>query len=381
MVNDRGTEHLRGPLAGLRVLDLTRLAPGPYATMLLGDLGADVITIEPPPRVRASSNPSALPGHGGPEARRRGINPLFRSRRCITLDLKDAQELEIALELADRADVFIEGFRPGVCDRLGLGFEALRARNPRLVYCSLTGFGSRSPSAMRAGHDLNYLAEAGLLAIGAGGHRRPGIPMNVVADLAAGGMVAALGILAALRGRDATGQGAHVDVSMFEGVLSMLAPAAAWHTAGAPDPSWGGSLHSGAAPFYTCYATADERWLAVAAMEEKFFVALCEAIGHAELAPLQFQPERWPDLRSSLEATFRQEPLEHWLALFEGVDTAISPVLSLPEAFDAARRDGVVRPDGAVGPIPRISGYGRELGAVVRTPDEHRAQILAELGR
>jgi alpha-methylacyl-CoA racemase len=368
-----------GPLDGIRVIDLTGLSPGQYATMLLGDLGADVITVEPPAARREGSRPAALPGHGGTAARELGINPLFRSRRSIVLDLKSPDELDIALRLADTADVFIEGFRPGVCDRLGLGYEALSARNPRLVYCSITGYGSRGEAAMRPGHDLNYIAEAGLLSVLARDEDPPRIPLNLVADLAAGGMVAAFGILAALRGRDRTGRGSQVDVSMLEGLLSMLAPAASWHEAGAPDASFGGAINSGAAPFYDSYRTRDAQWLAVAAMEQKFFVALCEALARPDLAPLQSDASRWPTLRRELELIFASQPLDHWLELLADVDTTVTPVRSIPEAFAEAHRSGIVESGLTVGPIPRISGYPHRVGPVARTADQDRNEILGEL--
>ncbi len=368
-----------GPLDGLRVIDLTGLSPGQYATMLLGDLGADVITVEPPAASRTDSRPAALPGHGGLAARALGINPLFRSRRSIVLDLKSPGDLDVALRLADTADVFVEGFRPGVCDRLGLGYEALRARNPRLVYCSITGYGSDGPDSSRPGHDLNYIAEAGLMSVLATDGARPGIPLNLVADLAAGGMMAAFGILAAVRGRDTTGRGSHVDVSMLEGVLSMLAPAASWHEAGAPDASWGGAINSGSAPFYDCYRTSDGRWLAVAAMERKFFVALCEALARPELSELQFDATRWSELRRELELIFESHPLDHWLELLADVDTTVTPVRSIPEAFAEAHRSGIVESGITVGPIPRISGYAHTAGPVARTADQDRTEILGEL--
>lgn len=195
-----------GPLSGVRILDLSALAPGPFATMLLGDLGAEVITVEAPAAARSGSGLGALPGYGGERARRQGINPLYRSRRSLVLDLKQPQALEIALQLAQRSDVFVEGFRPGTCERLGLGYDTVAARNPAIVYCSLTGYGQSGELAMRAGHDLNYIAESGLLSATTRDGQRPGIPVNVVADFAAGGLLAAFGILAGLLGRQASGR-------------------------------------------------------------------------------------------------------------------------------------------------------------------------------
>jgi alpha-methylacyl-CoA racemase len=348
--------------------------------MLLGDLGADVVTVEVPAGARRDSDPGTLPGHGGAAARAAGTSPLFRSRRCITLDLKQPADLDIVLRLVDRADVFIEGFRPGVCDRLGLGYEALAARRAQLVYCSITGYGQSGPDAHRAGHDLTYLAESGLLSVTSRDGARPGIPLNVLADNAAGGLVAAFGILAALRARDRSGHGSHVDVSMYEGLLSMLAPAAAAHAAGAPDPSWAGGLLSGQAPFYDCYRTADGRWLAIAALETKFFVALCEALERPDLVAAQHDAERWPQLRDELERAFAAAPLEHWLERLGHLDAAVAPVLSLPEAFARAAARGALTAPAAVGPIPRMTGVVPVISSGAAQRDEHREAILRELG-
>ncbi|MCF7550823.1 CoA transferase [Pseudonocardia sp. WMMC193] len=196
-----------GPLSGIRVLDLSTLAPGPFATTLLGDLGADVITLEAPPSTRPGSGMSQLGAHGGREARRLGLNPLYRPRRSIVVNLEVQAGLDIALRLAARSDVFVEGFRPGVCERLGPGYPALSATTPGPVYCSLTGYGQTGELAQHAGHDLDDIAESGLLAAGTRDGRRPGIPVDMAADYAAGGLLAAFGIVAALAGRASTGRG------------------------------------------------------------------------------------------------------------------------------------------------------------------------------
>lgn len=370
----------RGPLAGLKVVDLSALAPGPFATMLLGDLGADVVTVEPPPAARAGSNLGELPGYAGPRARSQGASPLHRSRRSIVVDLKHPAGLDVVRRMSARADVFVEGFRPGTCARLGLGYDELAADNPGLVYCSLTGYGQEGELAQRAGHDLNYLAEAGLLSTTTRPGQRPGIPVNVVADFAAGGLLAAFGILAALQGRAASGRGCHVDVSMYEGLLGLLQPVWAWTAAGGGDPSWGGGMLSGAVPFYDCYRTADGGWLSVAALEPKFFVNLCQAIGRADLAETQTDPSQWDELRAAFEATFAAAPLAEWVERLAGVDTAVAPVRSLPEAFAAGVRRGVVDDAGTVGPLPRLSGWACEPGPTVTRPGYHTAEVLSELG-
>ncbi|MEM6107549.1 CaiB/BaiF CoA-transferase family protein [Mycobacterium sp. 050272] len=369
-----------GPLSGVRVLDLSALAPGPFATMLLGDLGAEVITVEAPAAARSGSGLGELPGYGGERARRQGINPLYRSRRSLVLDLKQPQALEIALRLVQRSDVFVEGFRPGTCERLGLGYDTVAARNPGIVYCSLTGYGQSGELAMRAGHDLNYIAESGLLSATTRDGQRPGIPVNVVADFAAGGLLAAFGILAGLLGRQASGRGTHVDVSMYEGLLGLLQVVQSWTRASAPDPSWGRGLLSGAVPFYDCYRTADGQWLSVASLEPKFFSNLCTALGRPDLIPAYADQSRWGELRAAFEQTFSAASLAEWLARLDEVDTAVAPVRSLPDAFDAAQRRGLLDAPGAVGPLPRMSAWKPTAGSVVTRPGQHTREILDEIG-
>ncbi|MGK2881991.1 MAG: CaiB/BaiF CoA transferase family protein [Mycobacterium sp.] len=369
-----------GPLSGIRVLDLSALAPGPFATMLLGDLGAEVITVEAPAAARSGSGLGELPGYGGERARRQGINPLYRSRRSLVLDLKQPQALEIALQLAQRCDVFVEGFRPGTCERLGLGYDTVVARNPGIVYCSLTGYGQSGELSMRAGHDLNYIAESGLLSATTRDGQHPGIPVNVVADFAAGGLLAAFGILAGLLGRQASGKGTHIDASMYEGLLGLLQVVQSWTAASAPDPSWGRGLLSGAVPFYECYRTADGQWLSVAALEPKFFLNLCTALGRPDLVSAYAETSRWGELRAAFEQIFSAACLADWLARLDEVDTAVAPVRSLPDAFEAAQRRGVLDGSGMVGPLPRMSAWKPTTGSVVTRPGQHTREILDEIG-
>jgi alpha-methylacyl-CoA racemase len=372
--------EMAGPLSGVRVLDLSALAPGPFATMLLGDLGAEVITVEAPAAARSGSGLGQLPGYGGERARRQGINPLYRSRRSLVLDLKQPQALNIALQLAQRSDVFIEGFRPGTCERLGLGYDTVATRNPAIVYCSLTGYGQSGELSMRAGHDLNYIAESGLLSATTRDGQRPGIPVNAAADFAAGGLLAAFGILAGLLGRQSTGRGTYIDVSMYEGLLGLLQVAQSWTLASAPDPSWGRGLLSGAVPFYDCYRTADGQWLSVAALEPKFFANLCTALGRPDLIPAHADQSQWPELRAVFEESFSTASLAEWLARLDDVDTAVAPVRSLPDAFEAALRRGLLDTPGMVGPLPRMSAWKPTAGSVVTRPGQHTREILDEIG-
>lgn len=370
----------RGPLADLRVLDLSALAPGPMATMLLGDLGADVVTVEAPVASRARSRLDKLSYYGGARAREQRTDPLSRSRRSVVVDLKQPQGREVVLRLAARADVFLEGFRPGTCDRLGVGYDDVRQSNPGIVYCSLTGYGQDTSLASRAGHDLNYIAQAGLLSATTRPGQQPAIPMNVAADFAAGGLLAAFGIIAAVHGRRRTGQGSYLDVSMYQGLLALMQSPHGWVRAGAPDPSWGGGLLSGAVPFYDCYRTKDGQWYSVAALEAKFFTELLRALDLGHLESAYSSPERWPELRTALAEAFGRRTQHEWEQTFAQVDTAAAPVRSLTEAFAEGVREGVVNPDLTVGPVPRMTGWDSQVGEMGVRRGQHTWQVLAEAG-
>lgn len=370
-----------GPLAGVRIIDLSALAPGPFATMLLGDFGAEVITVERPGHSASRGGLEDLQEYGGARSRRAGHSPLYRSRRSIVIDLKRPGGVEVLHTLVREADVFLEGFRPGTCERLGIGYAALTELNPRLVYCSLTGWGSDNDLERKAGHDLNYLAESGLLSITTRPGQRPGIPLNVVADLAAGGLMAAVGILIGLRGRDATGRGTHIDASMYAGLLAMLQVAPSWTKVGASDPSWGGGILSGAVPFYDCYRTADGGWIAVGALEKPFFTNLCVGLHRTDLVDCYDQPERWSELREELENEFRSKSQEDLMDVFADLDAAVSPVRGLAEAFEYAEHRGLRSDADGFQVVPELSSWpiGRRR-PIVRYPGEHAGEILREHG-
>lgn len=369
----------RGPLADLRVLDLSALAPGPMATMLLGDLGADVVTVEAPAARRTASRLDNLSYYGGARAREQRTDPLSRSRRSIVVDLKRPEGREVVLRLAARADIFLEGFRPGTCDRLGVGYQDIHEVNPGIVYCALTGYGQDTSLASRAGHDLNYIAAGGLLSAATRPGQHPGIPMNLAADFAAGGLLAAFGVLAAVHGRRRTGQGSYLDVSMYQGLLALLQSPYGWVRAGTPDPSWGGGLLSGAVPFYDCYRTKDGKWYSVAALEEKFFTELLRVLDLGHLEPAYASTERWPELRQALGEVFSRRTQAEWEHTFANVDTAVGPVRSLTEAFAEGLREGVVNPDMTVGPVPRMTGWDSEVGEMGVPRGAHTRQVLAEV--
>jgi len=363
------------PLSGVRVLDLSRMAPGLFCTMLLGDLGADVVTVEAPVASRPYAHLAHLPLFGALQARASGRNQHWRSRRSIVLDLKSEGGLGVVRNLASKADVFVEGFRPGTCARLGVDYETLSADNPRLVYCSISGYGQTGALAHRVGHDLNYIAEAGLLSVLVRDGDPPGIPLNVVGDIAAGGLLPAFAILAALMNRDRTGRGSYLDMSIHEGLLAMLAGAASWE----PDGSWGNGMLAGATPFYDCYRTADGRLLSIAALEPKFFRSLCEAVGDAELVGWQDKVEDWTELRKRLAARFAQATLAEWMSRLEEFDVPVAPVNSLAEAFDNGRQSG--RVTGAFRVMPLHSLHSMNADSPISTmPGEHTTEVLLDAG-
>lgn len=321
----------RLPLAGLKVLDLTRLLPGPVCTLHLADLGAEVIKIED----TGAGDYARTMGLGAAP----GEDSFFfrivnRNKRGLRLDLKQAAGVEVFLRLAREADVIVESFRPGVVDKLGVGYDAVKAINPRVVYCAITGYGQDGPWRDRAGHDLNYIATAGVLDQIGCKDGAPAIPNLQIGDLLGGALTAVMGILAAVIGARATGAGRYVDVSMtdatfahaYTGLLSVLAR-------GATQPRGTDDLNGGL-PGYGLYRTRDGRYMAVGALEPKFWQVFCDAIGKPELKPFGLARGAEGDrTRAELEALFASQPLDHWADLFENVDCGVTPVLTFEEAM------------------------------------------------
>ena len=319
------------PLAGLRVLDLTRLLPGPVATLHLADLGADVIKIED---TGAGDYARALGAGAAPGEDSFFFRMVNRNKRGLRLDLKRPAGVEVFLRLAQDADVIVEGFRPGVVDRLGVGYQAVKAINPRIVYCAITGYGQDGPWRDRAGHDINYVATAGVLdQIGnAGGP--PALPNFQIGDLLGGAMTAVAGILAAVMAAKASGAGRYVDVSMTDAVFAhAYSPLLATLIHGRPRPRGADDL-SGALPGYGIYRTQDDRHVAVGALEPKFWAMLCAALDRPDLEPHGFVGgDRAAWVRGELEAIFAARPLAHWQRLFASVDCGVTPVLSMDECL------------------------------------------------
>jgi alpha-methylacyl-CoA racemase len=304
-----------GPLHGTKVVELASIGPGPFGAMLLADLGAEVLAVDRP----------------GPDS---GWPLLFgRGRPRVTVDLKHPDGPGAVLELVARADALVEGFRPGVAERLGVGPEACLERNPRLVYGRVTGWGQEGPLAASAGHDIDYIALAGALhPIGpAGGPPVP--PLNLLGDFGGGGMLLALGVVAALLEAGRSGQGQVVDAAMVDGAALLTTQLHELLAAGRWTDRRGANLLDGAAPFYAVYETADGRHLAVGALEPRFWAELLERVGlGADDLPPQLDPAGWPVLRERLAAVFRTRARDEWCALLEGTDACVAPVLSLVEA-------------------------------------------------
>jgi alpha-methylacyl-CoA racemase len=307
--------HRTGPLSGVRVLELANLAPAPFACMLLADLGADVLRIDRPGMTMAPTN------------------PLCRGTAGVELDLKRPENVEAVLQLVGAADVLVEGFRPGVAERLGIGPEVCSKVNPRLVYSRITGWGQSGPLAAAAGHDINFVALSGALhAIGPADHK-PVPPVNFMGDFAGGGLVLAFGIVSALLERSRSGFGQVVDAAMVEGAALFTATMHGMLHDGRWSLERGKNTLDGGAPFYDTYETADHQYVAVGAMEPKFYASLLRGLGLAEEAlPDQWNRSTWPDLRVRLAAAFKTRTRDAWTRIFVGLDACVAPVLSPAEA-------------------------------------------------
>jgi crotonobetainyl-CoA:carnitine CoA-transferase CaiB-like acyl-CoA transferase len=325
------------PLEGITVLDLTRLAPGPYCTMILADLGAEVIKIEEPgpPTGRRAEQASGLPTAA---SARYGIDrhaphwALNRNKKTIGLNLKHDEARQLFYQLAERADVVVEEFRPGVAQRLGIDYATLRQRNPRLIYCAVTGYGQSGPYRGLAGHDINYIAMAGCLGMIGEHGRPPVIPHNLIADFAGGGLQAAIGVLAALIARQHTGRGQFVDVAMTDGVYSLLVSHLSTYFATGTVPRRGDSMLDGGAHYYNVYATKDGKWLSIGAIEPWFYANLCKAIGREDLLPCQVaEPEQREALQQSLRETFKSRTRDEWFDILTRQDICVGKVYDLDE--------------------------------------------------
>ena len=359
-----------GPLSGVRVVEFAGLGPGPFCGMLLADLGADVV------RIDRRGNGSGL-----------GATSLLdRGKRSIALDLKDPADVEVVRALVRRADVLLEGFRPGVMERLGLGPDALLAENPALVYGRMTGWGQTGPLSHSAGHDIGYIALTGALGASGRPDERPAPPINLLGDFGGGGVFLALGALAALLHARTTGKGQVVDAAIVDGTAVLTTMIHGMLSTGAWQDKRGENLLDTGAPFYDVYSCADGQFLAVGALEPQFYAALLQGLGVAgdETFPDRYSPEQWPALRERFTELFAGRTRDEWWQVFAGTDACVAPVWSLLEATEDEHnreREVFVEVDGTVqpAPAPRFSLTPGAVGSVPRA-GQHSDEIRAELG-
>lgn len=377
---------MNGPLASLKILDFSTLLPGPFASLLLADMGAQVLRVESPTRMDLVR---VLPPHvDGTSASHAYLN---RNKRCIALDLKQAEAVEVVKQLVQEYDIVLEQFRPGVMDKLGVGYEALKAINPKLIYVSITGYGQTGPLRDRAGHDINYLALAGVASYT--GRRDAGpLPLGVqLADIGGGSLHGVMGLLAAVIHRQQTGEGQQVDVSMTDCAFSLHGMAGAGYLAAGVEPEME-SLALNGGSFYDYYRTRDGRWFSVGSLEPQFMQQFCAAIGRPELAArgLSPKPEDQQALKRDIAIEFEKQDFAQWQERFAALDACVEPMLSLAEAVQhpQLRERGVVThvPNGKGGmqqqmacPIRFSAGLPepRHIGAALGA---HTAQVMAELG-
>ncbi len=377
------------PLSGIRVLDLSRLLPGAYASQMLADFGADVIKIEEPGI--GDYGRVLLAGSNDMNLYFLAIN---RNKRSMTLNLKSTEGREAFLRLVRGADVVLESFRPGVMERLGLGYEQLKEAQPGIVYCAISGYGQDGPYRLRAGHDLNYAGYAGLLHYNRGRNGEPTMPPTQIGDLAGGSFMAVIGILTALMGRAQSGEGRMVDVSMTEGVMALLPTAATTYLSMGVAPAPGKGALDGGLPCYNIYETQDGKHVTLGALEYKFWHTFCTRIGHLELLPFHAPvgPGEREEAIEMLRAIFKTKTRDEWLTELADIDGCLGPVYTLEEALNdphAVERGTSVtaqvssedeRRFRTLPSLPRISGVEQEQRYPPPTLGEHTDALLAEVG-
>jgi alpha-methylacyl-CoA racemase len=361
-----------GPLKGIRIVEMAGLAPGPYCAMLLADMGADIIRVERPGGTRPGANDR--------------LSLLNRNRRTLVIDLKSLHGVAVVARLAGNADALIEGFRPGVMERLGLGPDVCLMANPRLVYGRMTGWGQDGPLAGAPGHDLNYIALSGVLhSIGRKGEP-PVIPLNIVGDFAGGGMLLAIGMLSAIIEAMRLGQGQVVDAAMVDGAASLMTFMHGLRAQGAWRDERGENQLDGASPWYQVYETSDGQYISIANVEKKFHDELLRITGlDKENLPGQHDRKNWPRLQARFAELFRSKTRAEWCALLEGSETCFAPVLSIPEAMahphNRARKafmevDGVTQPS----PAPRFSRSQPDVTSLPDVPGTDPESLLGGWG-
>ena len=382
-------------LEGIKVLDFCRNAPGMFCTTVLADLGAEVLMVERPMDESRSAYERLVAGIESEDDERRhaAFNALQRNKSSIALNLKEPEAQQIFYKLAETADVVVEGFRPGVMDRLGVGYEKVRSVNPRIVYCSVSGYGQNGPYSQMAGHDINYISVAGALGLIGEKNGKPAIPLNLIADYAGGGLCGAVGILAALMAREKTGAGQLVDIAMSEGVLYMLSGLVSDVLSRGVSAERGGNRLNGGAPYYNVYRTKDDKYFSIAAIEPWFWENLCRALDRDDLMPYQESDGiKKIEVELALSEAFMTRTREEWFEALKDANISVGKVYSLEEALDDqhAQQRGMILeietsdiPEGKVRQVAtsihlsETPGRVGHLGSVV---GQHTEQILLELG-
>ena len=381
------------PLSGIKIIDLTKLAPGPHCTMILGDLGADIIKVEEPgaPTGRRAEQAGAT----GKVGRVVGFgsvptNALARNKKSIGLNLKSGPGKEIYLRMAQRADVVVEEFRPGVAKRLGIDYETLAVRNPKLVYCAVTGFGQTGPFKNYVGHDLNYIATSGALSLIGRKDQPPTIPLNLLADYAGGGMHAAIGVLAALLARHQTGRGQYVDIAMLDGTMLLIAQALSTYFTTEKIPKRGHTSMDGAAPYYNLYETSDGKIITIGSVEPWFYANLCRALGCEQYITDQNNHQKWTEMLEHFAGIFKTRTRDEWFDYLSKSDICVGKMLTL----DELEHDPQIRARNMIVEVETPSGEKvKQVGISIKlseTPGsirslapklgQHTEEILGDLG-
>ncbi|MDB5908006.1 MAG: carnitine dehydratase [Massilia sp.] len=368
---------MAGPLAGIRVVEMVGLGPCPFAAMMLADMGADVIRIDRK-AAPAADNPFPMLGTR--------FDVMARGRRSLALDLKQPAAREVVLQLLDKADVLLEGFRPGVMERLGLGPDVCHARNPKLVYGRVTGWGQHGPLAHAAGHDLNYIALTGMLHAMGRAASPPAPPLNLVGDFGGGGMMMAFGVVCAVLEARVSGRGQVVDAAMTDGAALLGAMTYGLRAFGSWNDSREANLLDGGAPFYDSYACADGKFITIGSIEPQFYALLLQLTGAADpVFETQMDQRQWPRMKERFTALFKTRSRDEWCAVLEGTDVCFAPVLDMAEApahpHNQARGtfieiDGVTQP----APAPRFSRTAPEVVGAASKRGADSAGILADWG-
>jgi alpha-methylacyl-CoA racemase len=363
-----------GPLSDLKIIEIAGIGPGPFAAMLLSDMGAEVVRVDRAQSVERGFDPGWM-------------EVLNRGRRSIGIDLKHPDGVETLLRMVERADALIEGFRPGVAERLGVGPDACRARNPKLVYGRMTGWGQEGPYVQAAGHDINYIALAGALAHFGRHGAKPTPPMNIVGDFGGGGMLLAFGVVCAVLEARGSGGGQVVDAAMVDGSAALMAMAWGLRAMGVFDEdNLGGNVLDTGAPFYDTYETADGKFVSVGALEPQFYAELVERLGLSdEDLPAQMDRGGWPKLRERFTEVFKSKTRDEWCAVLEHTDACFAPVLTMSEATEhphVRARGTVVELEGVQQPAP-APRFSRTPGSIQRRaaqPGQHTDAALTDWG-